>query len=134
MLSALNDSQSGFEARLKGAAAFVEKGSAGMGPALQQAIEKEIQLRRTHERLRSTEDENRTLKQAVDRKYQVVGTSQALRVVEDAIRRAAPANATVLIQGESGAGKELVARAIHRDSPSSRERFVQVNCAAIPED
>ena len=134
MLSALNDSQSGFEARSKGAAAFVEKGSPGMGPALQQAIEKEIELRRTQERLRSTEDENRALKQSVDRKHQIVGNSQALRAVEDAVRRAAPTNATVLIHGESGVGKELVARAIHRDSPRSRERFVQVNCAAIPEE
>ena len=52
----------------------------------------------------------------------------------EAVRRAAPTNATVLIQGESGVGKELVARAIHRNSLRSRERFVQVNCAAIPEE
>ena len=52
----------------------------------------------------------------------------------DAIKRAAPTNATVLISGESGVGKELVARAIHRNSLRSRERFVQVNCAAIPEE
>ncbi|MGE3508810.1 MAG: sigma-54 interaction domain-containing protein, partial [Vicinamibacterales bacterium] len=51
-----------------------------------------------------------------------------------AIGRAAPTNATVLIQGESGVGKELVARTIHRNSLRSRERFVQVNCAAIPEE
>ena len=52
----------------------------------------------------------------------------------DAIKRAAPTNATVLLLGESGVGKELVARAIHRNSLRSRERFVQVNCAAIPEE
>ena len=134
MLSALNDAQSGFEARSRGAAAFVEKGSEGMGTALQQAIEKELELQRTRDRLKTTEDENRSLRQTVDRKYQIVGTSSALRVVEDSIHRAAPTNATVLIQGESGVGKELVARAIHRDSARGRERFVQVNCAAIPED
>ncbi len=58
----------------------------------------------------------------------------AIRQVMEAVRRAAPTNATVLIQGESGVGKELVARAIHRNSLRSRERFVQVNCAAIPEE
>jgi two-component system nitrogen regulation response regulator NtrX len=51
-----------------------------------------------------------------------------------AVGRAAPTNATVLIHGESGVGKELVARTIHRNSLRSRERFVQVNCAAIPEE
>src|SRR5205085_10248481 len=54
--------------------------------------------------------------------------------VTNAIGRAAPTHATVLIQGESGVGKELVARTIHRNSLRSRERFVQVNCAAIPEE
>ena len=59
-------------------------------------------------------------------------TVPALRQVWDAVKRAAPTNATVLLLGESGVGKELVARAIHRNSLRSRERFVQVNCAAIP--
>src|SRR3989304_545675 len=52
----------------------------------------------------------------------------------DAIQRAAPTNPPGLILGESGVGKELVARSIHRNSLRSRERFVQVNCAAIPEE
>src|SRR6478735_8304203 len=51
-----------------------------------------------------------------------------------AVGRAAPTNATVLILGESGVGKELIARAVHRNSLRARERFVQVNCAAIPEE
>ena len=79
-------------------------------------------------------DDYRSLKRDSDSRYQMVGDSDALKKVEDAIRRAAPSNATVLLQGESGVGKELVARAIHRNSPRNRERFVQVNCAAIPED
>ena len=58
----------------------------------------------------------------------------SLRQIWDAIKRAAPTNATVLLLGESGVGKELVARSIHRNSLRSRERFVQVNCAAIPEE
>jgi two-component system nitrogen regulation response regulator NtrX len=64
----------------------------------------------------------------------MVGESVSIRQIWDAIKRAAPTNATVLLIGESGAGKELVARAIHRNSLRSRERFVQVNCAAIPEE
>jgi two-component system nitrogen regulation response regulator NtrX len=64
----------------------------------------------------------------------MVGETQALRQVWDSIKRAAPTNATVLLLGESGSGKELVARSIHRNSLRSRDRFVQVNCAAIPEE
>src|SRR4051812_5653217 len=79
-------------------------------------------------------DENRSLKRAVEARYQMVGESPALRGIWDSIKRAAPTNATVLLLGESGAGKELVARSIHRNSLRSRDRFVQVNCAAIPEE
>jgi two-component system nitrogen regulation response regulator NtrX len=79
-------------------------------------------------------DENRSLKRAVEARHQIVGESPALKQIWEAIKRAAPTNATVLLLGESGVGKELVARAIHRNSLRSRERFVQVNCAAIPED
>src|SRR5262245_62458871 len=79
-------------------------------------------------------DENRSLKKAVEVRHQMVGESSALKHVMAAISRAAPTNATVLITGESGVGKELVARTIHRNSLRSRERFVHVNCAAIPEE
>ncbi len=80
------------------------------------------------------EQENRRLRGAEDARYNIVGQSQALMQVLDAVGRAAPTNATVLVLGESGVGKELVARAIHRNSLRARERFVQVNCAAIPEE
>src|ERR687897_65887 len=79
-------------------------------------------------------DENRSLKRAVEVRHQMVGESLPLKQVWDAIKRAAPTNATVLLLGESGSGKELVARSIHRNSLRSRDRFVQVNCAAIPEE
>jgi two-component system nitrogen regulation response regulator NtrX len=54
--------------------------------------------------------------------------------VLEAVQRAAPTNATVMLLGESGVGKELVARTIHRNSPRAGQRFIQVNCAAIPEE
>jgi two-component system, NtrC family, nitrogen regulation response regulator NtrX len=78
--------------------------------------------------------ENRDLKVAMESRYELVGQSPALRNVLEAVTRAAPTNATVLLLGESGVGKELVARTIHRNSPRSGQRFVQVNCAAIPEE
>ncbi len=125
MVSGHGTAQNAFEARDKGAVGFIEKPFSE--PVLLERIEKELNLSRT-------QDENRTFRKEIDSKYQMVGSSPALRKVEDAIKRAAPAHATVLLQGESGVGKELVARTIHRQSPRSRERFVQVNCAAIPED
>ena len=79
-------------------------------------------------------DENQSLAKAIDLRHDMVGSSPLLREVLEAVRRAAPTNATVLIRGESGVGKELVARMIHKNSLRARERFVQVNCAAIPDE
>src|SRR5687768_13642931 len=78
--------------------------------------------------------ENRDLKVAMESKYEIVGDSPAVRGVLEAVKRAAPTNATVLLLGESGVGKELVARTVHRNSSRAGQRFVQVNCAAIPEE
>ena len=84
--------------------------------------------------VRELRQENRELKLAMESKYEIVGESPALRIVLEAVKRAAPTNATVMLLGESGVGKELVARTIHRNSPRAGQRFVQVNCAAIPEE
>ena len=84
--------------------------------------------------LGSLRRENRQLRSALETRHQVVGDTSGLKRVMDQVRKAAPTNATVLILGESGAGKELIARAIHRNSLRAKERFVQVNCAAIPEE
>jgi two-component system nitrogen regulation response regulator NtrX len=84
--------------------------------------------------VRELRQENRALKLAMESKYEIVGDSPALRRVLEDVKRAAPTNATVLLLGESGAGKELVARTIHRNSPRAGQRFIQVNCAAIPEE
>ncbi len=84
--------------------------------------------------LRSLRRENRELKLAMEARYEIVGDSPSLRSVLEAVQRAAPTNATVLLLGESGVGKELVARTIHRNSPRAGQRFIQVNCAAIPEE
>jgi two-component system nitrogen regulation response regulator NtrX len=113
------------EATKKGAFDFIEK------PFASERVLVSLRNALDQRRLR---DENRTLKKAVEIRHQMVGESRALKQVMAAVGRAAPTNATVLIQGESGVGKELVARTIHRNSLRSRERFVQVNCAAIPEE
>jgi two-component system nitrogen regulation response regulator NtrX len=113
------------EATKKGAFDFIEKPFAS---------ERVLTTLRNALDTRHLRDENRTLKKAVEVRHQMIGESRALEQVMAAVSRAAPTNATVLISGESGVGKELVARTIHRNSQRSRERFVQVNCAAIPEE
>jgi two-component system nitrogen regulation response regulator NtrX len=113
------------EATKLGAFDFIEK------PLASERILVTIRNALDQQRLRA---DLRTLKRVDEVRHELVGNSPALRQVTEAVGRAAPTNATVLIRGESGVGKELVARAIHRNSLRSRERFVQVNCAAIPED
>ena len=78
--------------------------------------------------------ENRELKLSLESRHEMIGESPLVHKVLDSVGRAAPTSATVLLLGESGVGKELVARAIHGNSPRSGQRFVQVNCAAIPEE
>jgi len=78
--------------------------------------------------------ENRRLRLETSGPSDLVGTSAAIRQVFARIKKAAPTNATVLIRGESGVGKELVAREVHRLSARSDEAYISVNCAAIPEE
>jgi two-component system nitrogen regulation response regulator NtrX len=78
--------------------------------------------------------ENRTLRKDQEKRHQIVGDSPGLAAVKAAIQKAAPTSATVLIWGESGVGKELVARSVHRESLRHDGPFVQVNCAAIPDE
>jgi two-component system nitrogen regulation response regulator NtrX len=103
-------------------------------------IEKPLSTERVLVSVRNALDQQRLTQEVVafrrteTLKHQLVGESAAVRGVLEAVKRAAPTSATVLITGESGVGKELVARAIHRNSLRARERFIQVNCAAIPDD
>ena len=76
--------------------------------------------------------ENVRLKAEVHEQYEIVGSSRAVKQVIERIEKVAPTDARVLITGENGTGKELVARAIHALSPRARGPFVEVNCAAIP--
>ena len=78
--------------------------------------------------------ENVRLKQEVHAQYEIVGSSKAIRQVIERLEKVAPTPARVLITGENGTGKELVARAIHALSPRAAGPFVEVNCAAIPSE
>ncbi|KPJ99600.1 MAG: Fis family transcriptional regulator [Desulfobacterales bacterium SG8_35] len=85
-------------------------------------------------RFSSLETENLILRQKADRKPSLTGNSQAIRNLKEQIERVAPTDAWVLIRGEHGTGKELVAQTIHRLSNRNNKPMVEVNCAAIPEE
>ncbi|MGV8914587.1 MAG: sigma-54-dependent transcriptional regulator [Kaistella sp.] len=78
--------------------------------------------------------ENTTLKKKVNKKYQMIGESPALKKIQDMIEKVATSDARVLITGPNGAGKELVAHAIHAQSDRSKGPMIEVNCAAIPSE
>ena len=79
-------------------------------------------------------EENARLKETIETRFEIVGRSYAIRAVTDKIERVAKTPARVLITGENGTGKELVARAIHRNSQRADGPFIEVNCAAIPSE
>ncbi len=80
------------------------------------------------------EKENRRLRAELEQRYQILGESVPMKALRQQIALTAPTVGRVLIYGESGTGKELVARALHAQSPRSSNPFVEVNCAAIPEE
>jgi DNA-binding NtrC family response regulator len=87
--------------------------------------------------MRALRDENRQLKAELGRRYEfdnIIGRSPAMQEIFDTIERVAPTRATVLLAGESGVGKDLVARAIHFHSPRRDRPLVKINCTAIPEN
>src|SRR6201981_2045587 len=82
-----------------------------------------------------TRNENLALREQIDRESMfedIVGSSEALRKVLRQVTKVAPSDSTVLILGETGTGKELIARAIHKRSRRAEQAFIGVNCAAIP--
>jgi transcriptional regulator with GAF, ATPase, and Fis domain len=96
--------------------------AAGEAGALAARLEEEARLR----------DENRNLLRSIAEWKKFIGRSQGAAAVLEFIRRAAPASQTILIRGDTGTGKELVASAIHYGSPRQGKPFIAINCAAIP--
>jgi DNA-binding NtrC family response regulator len=87
--------------------------------------------------MRALRDENRQLKEQLGRRYEydnIIGRSEAMQEIFATIERVAPTRATVLLAGESGVGKDLIARAIHFHSPRRDRPLVKINCSAIPEN
>jgi DNA-binding NtrC family response regulator len=87
--------------------------------------------------VRALRDENMKLRAELGLRYQfdnIIGRSPAMREIFATIERVAPSRATVLLAGESGVGKDLIARAIHQHSPRKDHPFVKINCTAIPEN
>ncbi len=80
------------------------------------------------------EEENKFLKQKVTSAFELIGQSKSILDLKEMIRIVAPTNAWILIMGENGTGKELVARSIHYQSKRARRPFIEVNCAASPEE
>src|SRR5579863_2585598 len=87
--------------------------------------------------IRNLREENRQLKEELGRKYRwdnIVGRSPGMQQIFATVMRVAPSRATVLLAGESGVGKDLIARAIHFHSPRKDRPFVKINCTALPEN
>src|ERR671915_64423 len=125
MISGHGNIESAVRAIKMGAFDFVEK------PL---SIEKTVLVVRNALRQRDLEAENRALRAHVDRRLAMVGESYAMAQLREQVAMAAPTNGRVLIYGENGTGKELVARSIHSLSRRRNAPFVEVNCAAIPEE
>jgi two-component system nitrogen regulation response regulator NtrX len=98
------------------------------------SAEKTLILLKNAAESRKLRQENRDLRKQLVPKSMIVGESVPMKALRQQIQLMAPTNGRVLIYGESGTGKELVAHAIHSQSPRKDEMFVEVNCAAIPED
>ena len=125
MISGHGNIESAVRAIKMGAFDFVEK------PL---SLEKTVLVVRNALRQRDLEMENRALRARVDRPHVMIGESAAMRQLRGQVETAAPTNGRVLIYGENGTGKELVARTIHQLSRRRSGPFVEVNCAAIPEE
>ena len=97
------------------------------------SLEKIIVLLNNLNQVLELEEENTRLRQQIDKKYDLIGQSQAVGKIKKLIQVVAPTNSWILITGENGTGKELVAHELYRLSQRKDRAFVPVNCAAIPE-
>ncbi|MGF1530016.1 MAG: sigma-54-dependent transcriptional regulator [Puniceicoccaceae bacterium] len=125
MMTAYGSVETAVEAMKRGAYDFITK------PINLEKLE--IMVQRAL-RSRELESENQNLHERLDRKFtfnQIIGTSPKLEEILEKVRLVAPSRATILIEGETGTGKELIAQSIHQNSPRARHPFIAVHCAAL---
>ena len=126
LITAYGSIEAAVEALQLGAVDFLEKpAGGGLGPRLQLAVEKALSRRHLLRRNRSLEE---ALLPADD---ELIGRSEAMVLLREHCLRLAESDKTVLIRGETGTGKELVAQAIHRQGPRAAKPFVAINCAVL---
>ncbi len=125
MISGHGTIQTAVEATKLGAFNFIEK-----------PLEKDriLLVARNALKQKTLEDRTAQLSEQLDEDYRIIGESKALKSILEQVRKIAPTDSTVLIRGESGTGKELIGREIHKASKRAGSTFIQVNCAAIPEE
>src|SRR5580698_9171031 len=128
VMSAFGTVENAVEAMKKGAIDFLPKPFSldHLGVVVNKALE-----------VRKLRDENRELREALGQKYQfenIIGRSEAMQEIFATVTRVAATRATVLLAGESGVGKGVIARAIHQHSPRKDRPFVKIDCASIPEN
>jgi len=128
VMSAFSTVENAVEAMKRGAVDFLPKPFSL--DHLSVVVEKALEVSKLR-------DENRELREALGQRYQfenIIGSSPAMQDIFATIMRVAPTRATVLLAGESGVGKDMIARAIHQHSPRKDRPFVKINCTAIPEN
>jgi len=125
MISAHGTIETAVEAVKNGAYDFIEK-----PPDLNRLL---ITLRNALDKS-SLVTETKVLRKKISRTYDIIGESKVIQTVKETIEKVAPTEARVMIYGENGTGKELVARWLHMKSPRADKPFVEVNCAAIPSE
>lgn len=114
----------------------VEASKLGAFDFLEKPISREkliLTIRNASEKVKLLK-ENYTLKNITEKKYNLVGESEVILKLKQTIKKVSKTNSTILIRGESGTGKELIARSIYNQSTRNKNKFIQVNCAAIPEE
>ncbi|MBS3739369.1 MAG: sigma-54-dependent Fis family transcriptional regulator [Psychroflexus sp.] len=125
MISGHGDLETAVETMRKGAFDYISK-----PPDLNRLLQT-VKIALDHNKLAT---ENKSLKRKVSKKYEMIGESDAMKGIKSMIDKVAPTDARILITGENGTGKELVAHWIHQKSERSKSPMVEVNCAAIPSE